>query len=211
MSDVLKLNVKSKILKAFVPDSGSMLNGFSSVNEEEEVFKKELENQYKKGYEKGFEDAKTKLEKEYTDQLISKSEEFYNILSSFEEKLVSYEVSFDKIIIQVSTMIAKKILQYELESKSIIESTLKNAVKKVLGANEVIIQINPADYQALKEDSKNNSFESSFSKIKFEQNDRIERGGCLIETDIGNVDARISSQLSEITKQLENKLFNNNE
>ena len=31
----------------------------------------------------------------------------------------------------------------------------------------------------------------------------IEKGGCFVETELGNIDARISSQLNEIIKQLE--------
>jgi flagellar biosynthesis/type III secretory pathway protein FliH len=45
--------------------------------------------------------------------------------------------------------------------------------------------------------------------IKFEIDDNIEIGGCLIETEIGNLDARISSQLNEISKALENVIIKN--
>ena len=43
----------------------------------------------------------------------------------------------------------------------------------------------------------------SFSKIKFESDERIETGGCFIETEIGNVDGRIVPQLKELKKQFE--------
>ncbi|MEJ2615740.1 MAG: FliH/SctL family protein, partial [Ignavibacteriaceae bacterium] len=43
-------------------------------------------------------------------------------------------------------------------------------------------------------------YDESFSKIKFEQDDRIEQGGCVVETEIGNVDGRISSQFNELKK-----------
>jgi flagellar biosynthesis/type III secretory pathway protein FliH len=48
----------------------------------------------------------------------------------------------------------------------------------------------------------------SFSKIKFEQDDRIELGGCFIESEIGNADGRISSQLNELKRKLELGLDN---
>jgi flagellar assembly protein FliH len=51
---------------------------------------------------------------------------------------------------------------------------------------------------------------SSFNKIKIEPDACIEQGGCLIETEIGSVDARISTQLSEMQKQLEDSLIKKN-
>jgi flagellar biosynthesis/type III secretory pathway protein FliH len=48
----------------------------------------------------------------------------------------------------------------------------------------------------------------SFSKIKFEKDDRIELGGCFVESEIGNADGRISSQLNELKRKLESGFSN---
>jgi len=80
---------------------------------------------------------------------------------------------------------------------------LKDAIKKVIGANNVIVKLNPDDFKTLDSTSDEPFSINSFDKIKFEQDDRIEPGGCFIETEIGSVDARISSQCNEIRKQLE--------
>ena len=84
-------------------------------------------------------------------------------------------------------------------------------MKKVLGANNVIIKLNEKDLANLNNESKNLLNDGSFSKIKFETDDSIEPGGCLIETDIGNVDGRIGAQLKELKKQLEQKVLLNDE
>ncbi|MFH1194281.1 MAG: FliH/SctL family protein [bacterium] len=207
MSDVIKLNVKSKGLKVFMPDSMNGGSEFNSLYDEQDILQRELQNQFNQGFEKGYAEARAKLAKEFSDDLIGKSEEFYRILASFEEKLTHYETDFDKIIIKVSEKIAAVILKGEIQNKSVIESTLKSAVDKVIGANDVTIKINPEDYLLVTAEGKNNSFEQHFSKIKFEKDNRIERGGCVIETEIGSVDARISSQLNEIIKNLENNLL----
>lgn len=210
MSNVIKLNVKSKNLKAFVPAAGESAEQFKGkLYDEKDLMKREIEMRYKKGFEDGYNTAKEELEKQFTDELINKSEEFYKILSSFEEKLTSYESAFDKVVIGVSKQIASKILQREIECESIIEETLKNSIQKVLGANEVIIKVNPADHELLTDGDRSKFLDGHFTKIKFEADGNISRGGCLVETEIGNVDARVNSQLNEITKLLENKLLNN--
>ncbi len=41
------------------------------------------------------------------------------------------------------------------------------------------------------------------AQIKFEKDERIEQGGCFIESEIGNADGRISSQLNELKRKFE--------
>ena len=48
--------------------------------------------------------------------------------------------------------------------------------------------------------------DDSFARIKFEPDERIDKGGCFVETEIGNVDARISTQLNELKRQFDSYL-----
>ena len=207
MSDVIKLNIKSKTLKAFVPEHGVDLSQFSALSHEDSL-RKEMERKYQTGFDEGYQKAKDDLENEYSEEILKKTEEFYQILASFEQKLIDYEKSFDEIVINVSTKIAEKIIQREVENKTAIQNTLKEAVRKILGANEIIIKINPQDYNSIIHDGTQKDLEKNFSKIRFEQDENIDLGGCLIESETGNVDARISTQLDEITKQLKNNIVN---
>lgn len=207
MSDIIRLNIKSKTLKAFVPEHGVDLSLFSALSQEDSL-KKEMEKRQKKGFDEGYQKAKDDLESEYSDELLKKTEEFYQILASFEQKIIDYEKNFDEIVISVSTKIAEKIIHKEIENKTVIQNTLKEAVKKILGANEIIIKINPEDYKGISLDGTQKDLEKNFSKIRFEQDGNIDIGGCLIESEAGNVDARISTQLDEISKQLENNILN---
>jgi len=206
MSDVIKIG-SGKGLKALVPGTINNQQAIDEIyKEEENKLRKELENQYQNGFNEGFEAAQTQLEQQFNEQIMSKSEEFYQILSGIEERLQSYEKSFESIVIAVSSKIAQKVLNREIENRSIIESTLRNAIGKVLGAGGIILRLNPADYELLNQGDFIVTLNNSFSKLKFEMDDSIEKGGGIIETEIGSVDARVSTQLEEIIKQLENSL-----
>ena len=210
MSDVIKLNSKNRKIKARIlgNDAAEMA---SQTEQEEDLFKKELEKYYKKGLQDGYDSAKNELEKEYTDQLVQKSEQFYNILYSFEEKLLSYDEAFKNIVINVSYKIAGKIVQKEIKRDSAIENSLQSAIPKILGANEATIKLNPKDYEKLQSDNTDEQLSDKFTKIKFDPSEAISQGGCLIETEIGKVDARIESQLNEILKSLQNNLLSDEE
>lgn len=212
MSDVIKIGSSSKSVKVVVPGIGNSEKTLEDIyKEEENRFKKELEKVYQQGFDEGFNAAQMQLEQEYSQQLMSKSEEFYAILSGIEERIQSLENSFEKIVIELAGKIAQRILNREIEKKSIIESTLRNSIGKILGATGVVIRLHPDDYNLLNEGDFIVSLNNSFSKLKFETDDAIERGGGLIETEIGNVDARVSTQLNEILNALENSLNENKE
>lgn len=202
MSNVIKINPRSSKMNVKVAGIGN----FIGVEQEVDLLKKQLEDQYALGYKDAREKTLHDLEKDFTDKLYRKYEEVFNILQSFDEKFIEYEKYFEELVIVTAYEIAKKVVQREIEEKTIIDESIKVAINKIIGANEVRLKLNPNDVDELTDYSKGLINNSSFTKIKIEGDIKIERGGCLIETEIGNVDARISTQLMELKKQLENSL-----
>jgi flagellar assembly protein FliH len=203
MSNVIKLNsAVSKKLSIRFKSELEELEARKEPNQNQ--LQVQLEERYEKGFKDGFENAKNEIEKTYKERFIKKVDEFNKILSSVDEKISGYEREFEDLVVQLSFEIAQKITRREIQKDSVIEGVLKDSLRKILGANSVIIKIHPEDYKILNEDNnKNLFFDESFSKIKFEQDDRIEQGGCVVETEIGNVDARIISQFNELKKYFE--------
>ena len=206
MSSVIKINAKSKRLNV------SMKNPLESAGietEREEVFfQKQLQQYYEKGYNDGQKAASEKLETEYNEKLIKKFENISEIMLEFDKTVDDYDKTFEKIVVNIAVIIAEKIVQRELLQGPIIESILKDSLKRVIGSNRILVRLHPNDLEIINQDSSNLFIDDSFSKIKFESDERIERGGCFIETEIGNVDARISSQFNEMKKQLEATVMN---
>ena len=199
MSDVLRLSLSKKILVALKNDTITVDN--FEIAEETRLLA--LKQEYDKGFEEGVRSVSSDLEKEYSEKLLSRIEYFQNIISSVDNRLNSLDNEFEHLVINLSCMIAEKIIKREINSSSVVSHILKDSVKKILGANNLIIRVNPSDFHDIISEKKNLLSEESFSKVQFEQDDRIEKGGCFIETEIGNVDARISSQMIEIRKNLE--------
>lgn len=206
MSDVIKLNSRSK--RASVKVSG--VGNETETQSETDLIKKQLEEYYALGYKEAQEKTRRDVEREYTDKLVRKYEEVYKILQQFDESFIDYEKAFEKLVIETAFEVAKKVVQREISHETVINENVRIAINKIMGANEVRLKLNPADLDQLTEASKNLIHGSSFNKIKIESDLRIEQGGCLIETEIGSVDARISTQLGEMQKQLEDSLIKKN-
>ncbi len=209
MSDVIKLNLKGKKIRKVMTNEPETENAIVEINDEATIEKK-LQNEYQRGFAEGYSKGSEETEKKYENLLYEKNEEFYSILKEFEEKIKEYEKSFAEIVIKLAEIIASKILKREIEQKNIIDKTLNEALTQVIAANNIVIKINPEDIKLLEKDGQINKA-MKFSKITFEADDTIDKGGCIVETEIGNVDARIDAQLSEIIKALEINFLNDNE
>jgi flagellar assembly protein FliH len=201
MSSVIKLNAKSRKL------SVSLKNPLESnnydVETKEDVFKRQLDQQYEKGFSDGQKSVKDSYEKEYTEKITEKYDSVNDIILQLDKKIIEYESVFEKVVIDLSVSIAEKIIKKEVKRENIINDVLKESIKKVIGSNKIFVKLNPNDFEIINQESQAQFNNDSYNKIKFESDERIEKGGCLVETEIGNVDARISSQLNEISKQLE--------
>lgn len=208
MSDVIKVNSRAGGIRVKIKNDSDDEYSENREPTQEEYFQHQLQNHYQKGLSEGYNKAKKELEESFQIELQKRCEEFEKILMTLETNLRGYEEVFDKIVIEVAVTIAEKLVKHEIEKQNTISENLRESIRKVLGANEIKIKINPEDHAILTSDGKNILLNDSYSKIKFEHDSRIEPGGCYIETEIGNVDSRISTQLAEVKRQLETSLIN---
>lgn len=205
MSNVIKIE-KSRS-KKFSVRLKSEYEDFDSADENH--LEKLIQENFKKGYESGYEKAFSELEQNHNDKLKEKVKSYNNYVKSVDDKVQKYESEFEDLVIETSFKIAEKIVRQKLEKDSNIVEVLSESLKKIIGSNNVIIKLNPKDYSQIQENNSQSSFlDESLSKVKYEVDERIDKGGCIVETEIGNVDARISSQISELKKYFEKESAN---
>jgi flagellar assembly protein FliH len=81
---------------------------------------------------------------------------------------------------------------------------MREAIRRIVGVEIITVRVHPED-EALVRSHRSALLSSSDSvrEIVIEGDESIERGGCILESATGNVDARIGSQL----RQIETALF----
>ena len=97
-------------------------------------------------------------------------------------------------------MIAKKIIgEIAEEGRDIVVNIAKEAIKRASDREALRIRVAPVDYDAL--NKKRSELLQCIDGIKsliFEADESVQPGGCLIETNQGEIDARIESQIKVI-------------
>ncbi|MBI5755576.1 MAG: hypothetical protein HZA12_01505 [Nitrospirae bacterium] len=107
-------------------------------------------------------------------------------------------------VVNMSCLIAKKII-YEIteHNRETVIAAAKEAIKRASDRAMLKIRINPVDYDTLNQNrSELLQCIDGIKSIIFEADESIQPGGCLIETNHGDVDARIDSQIRVMEGEL---------
>lgn len=103
-------------------------------------------------------------------------------------------------VLELSLAVAEKIIHLEVTTnREVIQGLLKEAIRHIADRDNMKIRIHPQDFRYMMEIK--SDFMKTIDGIKnvvFEQDDAIARGGALIETLYGEVDARIDQQYQEV-------------
>lgn len=106
----------------------------------------------------------------------------------------------EKLMVEMILMIARKVIKDEIiERKEVVLNNIREALARIKERDRIDIRVNFADLElttAHKDEIV--KMMESLRKVNIFEDSRVDRGGVIIETDVGAIDARISTQLKEI-------------
>jgi type III secretion protein L len=142
-----------------------------------------------------FEEAKFEGEKEGLGRYVE-------AISALREEAGAYYGQAEAELVKLSSAIARKIVGEELRSSDeTIVSIAREALTSAHRANSIVIRVHAADARALTK-HKNNLRLPAACTVEIQSDATMEPGGCVIESELGIVDARLETQLKVIEAAL---------
>ncbi len=170
---------------------------------EAELKVSEIEHEaYKKGYEAGREEGYKEGQAEVL-RLIDRLGTIVSTAVDIRDDIIR---SSEKMMTEMILMIARKVIKDEIvERREVVINNIKEAIRRVKDRDRVDIRVNFADLDmtTAHKDELIKMMES-LKKVNIYEDSRVERGGCIIETDVGAIDARISTQLDAMEEAIRN-------
>ncbi len=162
----------------------------------EEEIKTSYDDGFKKGQEAGFREGNLEAQR-LTDRL-------HTIIERMMDKRQEILAETEQQIVDLVLLMTRKIVKVISENqKNIVVSNVVQALRKVKGRGDVIIRVNLADVAMTTQHIKDFlSTAENVKNITVVEDSTVDRGGCIIETDFGAIDARIASQLNEIEQKI---------
>lgn len=108
----------------------------------------------------------------------------------------------DITTLRLAFEIAKKIIHREATLNSdVLIYNVREALRHLRETGSLTLLVHPDDVKLLKcDDSICQELEKRVRRLEIKASSDIERGGCLLESDAGLIDARLQSQLDEIER-----------
>jgi len=148
------------------------------------------------GREEGFQEGRQEVER-LVDTL-------QKIISAAIDKRNEIIQESETQVINLVLLISKKVIKVISENqRNVVINNVVQALRKLKSRGDVVIRVNLADVELTSEHI--NDFMKMVENVKsitVLEDSSVDRGGCFIETDFGQIDARISSQLHEIEEKI---------
>ena len=181
----------------------------SPLRQIEVVPREDLKLTEQAAYERGKKDAEATLKSqlevmktEYATEQQQKLADFFkNIQDDLGGQVPRMLQSLEKHVINLAADIAMKIVAGTPVDKSMVETVVKDALAKAEKDTDVVVLLNEADLELLSQaDSELLQRTHGSSEVVFKASPEVSRGGCLLETRYGTVDARIETKADVLKK-----------
>lgn len=168
---------------------------YSRLIQEAEVEAKKIKE---KANREGFSQGKAeglKVAQERAQGLIKEIQTYMERLKDLEENL---RKESEQVVVDLALAIAQKIIIREIMTdQGTIAHIARAALGKIPFSPHIKIRVNPSDWEYI---SKNPIGTGEYKDIAIEPDNTINPGGCYLETEFGDIDARWEEQLNEIEK-----------
>jgi flagellar assembly protein FliH len=129
---------------------------------------------------------------------------FQGLARSLEIERDRWITHWEAAAVELSARIAEKILRHELSQQpALAVAMIHEALELAAGQPHLKLRLHPADIDVLQDCGREALARlAAIGDAELVPDDSIERGGCLIETRHGVIDARLATQVERITLEL---------
>lgn len=201
--------INAEILRKKISSENEIQKMYKEADEKIEYEIKVSQNRgYQDGYQLGVEKGK--------EEIIESAGVVLEKVGRIHEEMINQKLSViennEEELVELAYNLAQKIVKAEIKfDKDIIRKNLIEALRKVPICKSLTIIVNWEDLEYIKE-IKSQLFKEihGVEKIDILENKSIERGGCILETSMGTIDATINTQLEIVYEKLIESIKQNN-
>lgn len=106
-------------------------------------------------------------------------------------------------LLKLATAIAERVVHAHLAvAPETVVELARNALQRLAGRETVVVRVNPRDIEILRAQRDRLLEVHDTEGLRIVADQRVDRGGVIVETEVGTIDAKISTQLREARRVL---------
>lgn len=148
----------------------------------------------------GYEKARA----EFADKTAALEKKAKDIQKEAEKQVEDFWAETEPELLKLAVDIARQVIGKKIEEDdSFVLSTVKSGLRQLRDKREIKIRVSPDDVEFMRAHKDDVAVScEGVNAIEIIDDRRIDRGGCLIETANGDLDARMETQLGEVERAL---------
>ena len=157
----------------------------------------------KAAYERGRRDGEIALREQLIAQRNEMAALLNGVISSLQKTVPQLVHETESALIQLALESAQKIVAGMPVNPKLVESVVREALREVEDTAEVVIQLHPEDLALLQKHKSDVLKPPPNSKpLQFSSSADVTRGGCLLRTRFGIIDARRETKFDQLREAL---------
>jgi flagellar assembly protein FliH len=163
-----------------------------------------LVDEYQRGVEAGKSEASKELQIRFDGRIAEERKRIAALMTSIRNQIILLQNRWEHSVMKFSLSIAQLVIKQEVTvNREIVLGQVREALRHLVGVEKVKLRVHPDDEEVLRHRrAEVSSASDSLKEMVIEADDKIDRGSCIVESDSGNVDARLSTQLNRIESLL---------
>jgi flagellar assembly protein FliH len=160
----------------------------------------DLERVREAEYRRGYDDARQELIARVEKDL----QALRDLLGSVGGQLAALRQRMEEDGFRLAIAVAERIVRREvaLDDAAVI-GQVKEAIGRLVGVEAITLRVNPADEELVRSQRQElQARADGVQEMVIEGDEKVERGGCIIESIAGNVDARRATVIAQIEAAL---------
>jgi flagellar assembly protein FliH len=163
----------------------------------------EEEEQLAAHYERGRREAEKALSEQLFQQRAEVHELMGGVLESLRQAVPKIIHDTESALISLSLSVAQKLVADMPISTALVEAVVRDALAQVEGTAQFTVRLHPADLELLQKfDSPLLAAGDGGQEFRFLSSPEVTRGGCLVQTHFGTVDARRETKFDLLQRTL---------
>ena len=123
----------------------------------------------------------------------------HGIIDAVREDRDRFLRSAEPELVRLALGAAERIVHHEIsQNDQFVVETVRSALTRAMSRSDISIRVNPEDMAVMREYRERLLAAGDFEHLRLIEDQRIDRGGAVLESDSGTVDAKIATQLREV-------------
>jgi flagellar assembly protein FliH len=163
-----------------------------------------VDEAYQRGVADGRRAAEEEVARMQQTEEQARNQHMDTLALSFRTQLEALLGRIETDALRFALAVAERIVKREVRiDKEVVVRQIREAVKRVVGIDSIKIRVNPEDESIVRHHRSTilGSLES-VREVLIEADASLDRGGCIIESAAGNVDARFETQMRQVEAAL---------